>query len=312
MIKQETVFVIGAGASKPYGYPTGDQLHDRICQKFPSELQEIIAKESGPEQRDLMDKARNLSNTFRNSHTKSIDLWLSNNHEYLDIGKLAIANSIIRAENQDMLFFDSRPQEKEQDWFTFLFHEMITNETGQCPLHYFILNKVYFITFNYDRSLEELIYSSLINSFCTVSESEIKKMLQSYPVFHVYGCIDDFPWRQRKYKYAARCDKHFVDYASERIKIINEEREIANLSQIKLILDNASRVFFLGFGYDSVNMQRLGLPESIKNVGAIYGTGYGLTVHEKSKIVSTFQRVCNVPTTSIEDCNCKTLLRNFL
>jgi hypothetical protein len=30
MIKNKTVFVLGAGASKPYGYPTGEELFKEV------------------------------------------------------------------------------------------------------------------------------------------------------------------------------------------------------------------------------------------------------------------------------------------
>jgi hypothetical protein len=317
MINIETVFIIGAGASQPYKYPTGDELHDLICHKFPSELQAILGKAKIPdrEQTGQMNAARELSRRFRASHTASIDLWLSNNTQYLDIGKLAIANSIIKAEMQSNLFFDDRLKEKGQDWFTFLFNEMITNELGNSPLQHFRFNKAYFVTFNYDRLLEQLIYSSLVNSFCDTPEDEIKERLFRYPIYHVYGCIDDFPWAQMKYPYGILpfYNKEFVEYACERIKIVNEERKMADdLSDIKLILENAKRVFFLGFGYDTVNMQRLGLPNSIKNVGRIYGTGYGLSKHQIENRKLIFEKVCNLAQIHIEDCNCRELLQNFL
>jgi len=34
MIRQKTVFIIGAGASKPYEYPTGQELRERIISDF--------------------------------------------------------------------------------------------------------------------------------------------------------------------------------------------------------------------------------------------------------------------------------------
>ena len=37
MIKEETVFILGAGASCPYGYPDGKELREQICSNFARE-----------------------------------------------------------------------------------------------------------------------------------------------------------------------------------------------------------------------------------------------------------------------------------
>ncbi|WP_156096076.1 hypothetical protein [Methanobacterium sp. SMA-27] len=34
MIKTPTVFVLGAGASIPYGYPSGEKLREEICHEL--------------------------------------------------------------------------------------------------------------------------------------------------------------------------------------------------------------------------------------------------------------------------------------
>jgi hypothetical protein len=39
---QNTVFILGAGASTPYGYPTGQELRDYICKEFQINLQNLI------------------------------------------------------------------------------------------------------------------------------------------------------------------------------------------------------------------------------------------------------------------------------
>ena len=43
MINTKTVLVLGAGASYPYGFPLGAELHDRICRYATHNLEPDIA-----------------------------------------------------------------------------------------------------------------------------------------------------------------------------------------------------------------------------------------------------------------------------
>ena len=47
MIGDETVFILGAGASAPYGYPIGGGLRDDICLNFKSDMSALLEKYGG-------------------------------------------------------------------------------------------------------------------------------------------------------------------------------------------------------------------------------------------------------------------------
>ena len=47
MISEETLFILGAGASKPYRYLTGKELRKYICKGLPTDLSAIISKDTG-------------------------------------------------------------------------------------------------------------------------------------------------------------------------------------------------------------------------------------------------------------------------
>jgi hypothetical protein len=59
MIDTETVFILGAGASKPYGYPTGYELKEFICEK----LLKLIS--SHKDSFDDMDQREHLNRKLR-------------------------------------------------------------------------------------------------------------------------------------------------------------------------------------------------------------------------------------------------------
>lgn len=42
MISEDTVFVLGAGASAPYGYPIGSELRDDVCLNFMKDMKSLL------------------------------------------------------------------------------------------------------------------------------------------------------------------------------------------------------------------------------------------------------------------------------
>lgn len=56
MINTPTVFILGAGASVPYGYPTGASLRASIIRNFCNDLQQLlmVSKIRGPERPQYM------------------------------------------------------------------------------------------------------------------------------------------------------------------------------------------------------------------------------------------------------------------
>jgi len=99
LITTETVFILGAGASVPYGYPTAKRLREFIIKEFRQEyslyLQEhfkVTAKESKVNANEFS----HLIESFNQSSTKSFDLFLSRNKEsYYDQGKFILAWCIL-------------------------------------------------------------------------------------------------------------------------------------------------------------------------------------------------------------------------
>ncbi len=100
MIREETIFILGAGASKPYGYPTGAELRKKIINKFRNQYHSntVVFEQINTFKEDLINHSESFLNKFELSSTKSIDLFLSRNPKFMDIGKLAIKLSIYNSE----------------------------------------------------------------------------------------------------------------------------------------------------------------------------------------------------------------------
>lgn len=309
MISDETVFILGAGASAPYGYPIGSGLRDDICLNFKPDMSALQEKSAGDyeELKELMRGVADFIDCFRDSRIKSIDRWLSLNRSYRDIGKLAIVNSIIKREHRGQLAFEGK--EKLLDWFSVLFNEMMVDIAK--PEH-FMYHKVGFITFNYDRVFEHLLYESLRNAFSEVPREEINRILSNIKVIHVYGCIDEPPWKKGGYNYGDNYTLSYLNAARKRIKIVGEGTGgygLTEFSEEDLLLKAAKRVFFLGFGYDSQNLNILGIPQRFEGKSkppAILGTGQGLYQEE---ILSIKMKIGMSLALTIKNWDCTELLR---
>jgi glycosyltransferase involved in cell wall biosynthesis len=313
MISNDTLFVLGAGASAPYGYPksSGD-LKDDICLNFKTDMIKLLDRCKGDylELGDLLTRdADDFIEHFQNSRIQSIDKWLSHNDRYREIGKLAIVNAIVKCEDKSQVTFEGK--DKSLDWFSMLFNEMMVDVT--LP-HHFSYHGAYFITFNYDRVFEHLLYESFKNTFSEVKPEKINEILFNTTIIHIYGCIDDPPWKKGGYKYGESYGLKYLDEARKRIKIVGENVAYSPRlfrSQADLLLRSAKKIFFLGFGYDKQNLEILGIPQRFKDIPkppSILGTGQGLLSVEIKKIKLRLGR----PESVIEACDCKELLRKNL
>jgi hypothetical protein len=86
MISNDTLFILGAGASAPYGYPknSGD-LKDDICLNFKVDMDKLFKTSKGDylELQDLFfTDGDDFIEHFQNSRIRSIDSWLSYNSRY--------------------------------------------------------------------------------------------------------------------------------------------------------------------------------------------------------------------------------------
>jgi hypothetical protein len=167
----KTVFILGAGASKPYGYPTGKELRKSICELH--------------ENRYFVDRAPDaltFCERFKNSSIESIDLFLTRNPHYEQIGKFAIALCISGKERLSK--FREDMEHNDQDWYTFIFNKLLGNGIAQDSYTNFNVSDFAFITFNYDRSFEYFIEESLINSFTEIEPEKIREHLRKLKIWH--------------------------------------------------------------------------------------------------------------------------------
>ena len=95
MFNEPTTLILGAGASCPYGFPTGLGLIDEICQLG---YHATMPYTSNPAAHPA--HWREFTNALRNAHAPSIDSFLENRREFGDAGRIGIAHVLLAAERQ--------------------------------------------------------------------------------------------------------------------------------------------------------------------------------------------------------------------
>jgi len=276
MIDTQTVLILGAGASNPYGFPIGAELRDYIFRSFPSKFVEHVVIETGPQQRAALRKVQKFASSFHKSSTPSIDLFLARNKDLSVFGKKAIAVSLMEHEKISR-YRENIKDHSTQDWYSYLYKRMTEKLITPENYNHFGDNKISFLTFNYDRLLKYIIEDSLLNSFISVDPQKKREQFEKIKIHHIYGCIDKLPFYGGR-RLGAENNLSDINRCSQNIKIVHETLEMKN--EVQEIIKNAERIFFLGFGYAEENLQALGIGTIDYGTKKIYGTSLGLTERE--------------------------------
>lgn len=270
MVTVPTVFILGAGASCPYGFPSAKQLYNDICDGLSSENNGFFQRvwESIGHNKD------NIISKFRfalyQSDVKSVDTFIESRHEFVKIGKAAIATALLGYE---------KPEKLTGDWYYYLWNDILE--------HSVTANKVFFVTFNYDRSLEQYLFKVLQN-ISGKTDANVALELQKVPIVHIYGKLGDLPWQnsERYIPYNGGQETDNIKLAAKNINIISEHESNSNkqLLDAHELIKNASNICFLGFGFNKANIRRLQIPKDKK----IIGTAFDLTDLEIEHAKSLF------------------------
>jgi len=338
LIDKKTVFVLGAGASCPYGYPSGSRLRERIITPeelvFDYDIWQIDSKCTPAYKTQEISK---FKDAFNKSHIKSIDMFMANNPKFAPVGKYIIAFETLRAERQSFfgeaeklvsarnskLGLPQQPLSLGDDWYSYLYKRLIEGLVGKDALPDFSNGNLAFITFNYDRSLEQFFYEALRYSFTEVSEERIVQSLKQLKILHVYGQIAPLKWQNPNdyVDYKHPIEESLLQRAANNIRTIHEEKQNPEWIEAQNLLEQAKRVFFLGFGYAPENMEVLKLPGIISKASKLCGTALGF---ESGEVRNIQNRISNglesdsflrhsLHGIEIEkEMDCLKLLRNYL
>ena len=277
MIQKPTTLVLGAGASMPYGFPSGKGLKEKILNFGPEVLENIGSERARQLHQELKEnQLREFQKKLLNSSQPSVDAFLEHRPEFMVLGKLLIAVALIEHEDTDTLVHTD-------DWYQYLWKRMDTSFSD------FHGNQLSIITFNYDRSLEHFLHTALVDSY-SLSEKNAAEKLKRVPIIHVYGQLGLLEWQANDDEkanvrpYSSDAETEDINTAARGIQILSEGKS-DKFSETYRLMGEAELVYFLGFGYNETNMERLNLTA----LGSEYndphrymgGSCYDLTEAEK-------------------------------
>jgi len=273
LLEGNTVYVLGAGASSEYEIPCGDRLADMVSSwvaGFDRNRPEVHALRHVPQ--PTLDKIRIFARAIRG--IGNADLFLAQNPDLREAGRLCLARTIAQHENPDRL---------SGGWYRQLFRSMLPDDVASARPLDLVKSAVAFITFNYDRSLEQALYEHTRAFFRRSPQEECVKALASIPIIHVHGQLGRLPWQMdsesldgipvRDYSPSLGLEDFL---AGSPIKITEETEPASREYEIAHhLLLKAKQIHFLGFGFHPANLLRLRFGAGMSRV-PISGTHQGL------------------------------------
>lgn len=303
MISRKTVFVIGAGASCVYGFPSGASL--LLDARDQTEKDSMEYTHGAARENDI----RSLRSALAGTMNSSLDAFLEFRADLAETGRMYIAGRILAAESRH------RPNSRdfvEFDWLSYLFERM---DEGCRSLEEFSSNNVTFVTYNYDRLIEHRLGNALRAKWSHVTEN-IEEAIEAYwakhPIVHLHGSLGSLqsvPYGSNEAwtRDSTRFDLFRRSFAG--IKIIHEANgDDKEFQKARRALVDADRVFFLGFRFARNNVDRLAF-SNISYGAHVVCCRYGMTDAEVAvDILEPFKR-CKLREPETMDADCLSTIR---
>lgn len=280
MIERPTVLILGAGASKDYGFPTAMELTRDVLNDLDEEspLRERI-EEAGHEPA----KIHSFWMALQDSPLYSVDAFLEHRREFQQVGKAAMAASLMKYEDPEKLRIKvnaSADDAGADDWYRYLFSKLVTGGGLEKPEK----NKLSIVTFNYDRSFEQWLILHLTN-LKQLSEEKIRRFFDKIPIVHVHGKLAELRMLRNDEKdarpFKVNCTVEDIKTCQKLIRIPNDQISLPEFQDAEDLIAAAERICFLGFSFHPDNVRRL----NPKKWGGteIYASGYHLENGEKAE-----------------------------
>lgn len=245
---ERIAIVVGAGGSKPYGYPTGDELVNLIREKLNDDT---FCKKINKFYDDEL--IRSFGTKLRTETILNIDKFLRNNTEDIqNIGRFMISYILTNV---------IPTVDKNNDWYAEVADLLVKNVNSVEEIY---SKDLYFITFNYDHVIEWRMNEVLRQMTRFDFGDKLHEWLRTR-VIHLYGELSNFDMRNSTIIQVS--DSDVVDFSYKKqhnLKTIYQHKSEQNEKKIKELpirsyISNIDKLYIVGFGFDSDNSELIGL-----------------------------------------------------
>lgn len=284
MLQPETLFVLGAGVSYELGFPLGSGLKQEIADLLPANGRAnnfIHSAIFGNRRHQDITAYADACDYLRQSlpDAASVDNLiehLGGNPIQTECAKIGITAAILQAERKSQLWFS--PENARYPIHSMgsasslmdIFHLIVGSSSRGNLIEAF--QRVAFINFNYDRSLEFFFYNKLI-TYSGLSERDAAQLVNAIKIARPYGGIGGLPWsKEPGPNYGSELHHINLNSIVGNIKTFSEEIGSEEHRQIQELIGGAARIIFLGCAHHPQNIRIL-RPTRFRAT-KIYGTVY--------------------------------------
>jgi hypothetical protein len=311
------VIVLGAGASKEVNLPIGSELTKSIAESLNFKLHNYqrlaggddlirecvykLSAQSSASSRGTADDYYRTALKIREAMplALSIDNFIDSHRmdeRIAQVGKIAIAACILKAEKRSTLYLDRSNIYNKLDftplgktWFASLF-SLVTQHCSRNELSQ-QLSRLTIISFNYDRCFKHFLRYALL-TYYSLSQPEADAIVSKVSVLHPYGSVGRMPFETERsaIDYGEQPTSDDLMRSAGYIKTFTEstDHEAAETKAIRESVTNTKTLVFLGFAFHPLNLELLfgqSRPKANSRNCDVFGTAMDISDSSKSLIV---------------------------
>jgi len=296
LASSKTTLILGAGASRPYGFPTAAELREILVHKQARKVGAIV--ESIGASVEIWDTAvrfllarhgdealKRFQHELFWAQTESIDEFAQKRGEpFATIARHAVAAIFLQCESSAYL---------DGNWYRLL-RRFVLQDEPKLPDE-----RLQVITFNYDRSWEVFFWRAIQYTF-GLQPGVAYEILAKLPVHHVYGSLGELrdgskgtvvEWADTK--------PEAMEAAAESLHLVSPLTQGLPDSVSEFLCDSEF-VFFLGFGFwpDNIALVAPHISES----NAIFASNHNLPRLTEQQVSSQFRQLKWGQGWTVEEC----------
>lgn len=296
-IFRDSVFILGAGSSCPYDFPSGKDLKDEIINLVnnhpdnswsPTQINDANFLKYLKNEGYGLSKINELRDKLQISGATSIDSFLQDSHE--------IKPELVRLSKMIIYYFISQKEVarvlKHNDWIEPFVHYSMEYHRDE-----FLSKPPQVLSFNYDNLFKKKVEFILRTQYHIQDYKYLR-------IKHIYGRTLGLNFDREHEKVVKVEYFDEIKEESEHISLIRKPNDAA-VSNFHKIINESKKIVILGYGFDRKNnallFDRNSLEDHIRNK-RLFSTGYGVSETTIEHMMNRVQDDSYLPIEKDETC----------